>query len=199
MGRLAEDLGDAGAVRTLVNKDFRMRTLLQEHEVRDGVARLADELNRHYGMTPVTIVGVLTGCLMLMADLVRRMDAPLRLGVIQASSYRGETERGELLVNDQWTPDIRGQHVLLLDDIFDTGHTLHRLTETLRAGEPESLRTAVLLRKEGRQETAIEPDHWAFEIPDQFVVGYGLDYAGLYRNLPYVAVLEDSDLRDSAL
>ena len=87
-------------------------------------------------------------------------------------------------------PDIRGRDVLLVDDIFDTGHTLAALVEQIRTLGPRSVRSAVLLRKQGRQEVDLRPDHVAFEIPDEFVVGYGLDYQDAYRHLPYVAVLE---------
>ncbi len=175
-----------------------MRVLLNEQELSDGVAAMAQRINAHYGQTPLTIIGVLTGCLVLMADLIRQLRMPLRLGVIQASSYRGATERGDLTINDQWTPDISQRHVLLLDDIFDTGHTLKQVLGQMQAVGPASLATAVLLRKTGRQEVPLEPDFVAFTIPDEFVVGYGLDYCDEYRNLPHVAVLEASDLRDSA-
>jgi hypoxanthine phosphoribosyltransferase len=94
-------------------------------------------------------------------------------------------------------PDIRDRDVLLVDDIFDTGHTLAGVIETIRRFEPRSIRSAVLLRKLGRQEVTIQPDHVVFEIPDEFVVGYGLDYQDAYRHLPFVAVLEPADLEQT--
>jgi hypoxanthine phosphoribosyltransferase len=138
----------------------------------------------------VTIIGVLTGSLMFLADLVRHLDLHLRIGVLQASSYRGATTRpGELHVQPELLPDVRGRHILLLDDILDTGKTLGYLTAHLRGLGVESLRVAVLLRKEGRQEVPLEPDYCGFTIPDRFVVGYGLDYNDEYRHLPYIAIL----------
>jgi hypoxanthine phosphoribosyltransferase len=119
----------------------------------------------------------------------------LRVGVMQASSYRGATTtRGELSINMEMTPDIRGREVLIIDDIFDTGHTLEKTICKLWELSPLTIRSAVLLRKIGRQEVANGPDFAAFEIPDEFVVGYGLDYADEYRHLPYLAALEPSDL-----
>jgi len=121
---------------------------------------------------------------------VRRLDLPLRIGLIQASSYRGATTiAGELQIGAEILADVRGRHVLLLDDILDTGHTLGTLVHRMHDRGALSVKTAVLLRKKGRQEVKIEPDYCGFEIPDAFVVGYGLDYDDDYRHLPYVAVL----------
>jgi hypoxanthine phosphoribosyltransferase len=122
---------------------------------------------------------------------------PLEVGMVQASSYRDGCEPGPLVIGAFWIPEIRGRQVLLVDDIFDTGLTLDRIVHRMRAWQPASLRTAVLLRKQGRQQVDWNPDFVGFEIPDRFVVGYGLDYRHQYRNLPYVAVLEDQDLGDS--
>ena len=171
-----------------------MKQLLSENELRDGVARLAEQISGGYGARPLTIVGVLTGSVVLLADLIRRLDMPLRVGVVQASSYRHGTQRGELTINADMMPDIAHRDVLLVDDIFDTGHTLVKVIELMRRLEPLSIRSAVLLRKQGRREVDYQPDFVAFEIPDEFVVGYGLDYADQYRHLPYLAALEAEDL-----
>jgi len=172
-----------------------VKQLLSEEQIREGVARLADEISASYANRPLTIIGVLTGSMVLVADLIRRIDLPLRVGVIQARSYRGPVTRpGQLEINASMLPDIQGRDVLLVDDILDTGHTLCELLEQIRALGPHSVRSAVLLRKLGRQEVAVEADHVAFEIPDAFVVGYGLDYQDAYRHLPYVAILEPDDL-----
>ena len=142
---------------------------------------------------------MLTGSVVLLADLIRLIDQPMRVGVIQASSYRGATtERGQLIINSELMLDIRGRDVLLVDDIFDTGHTLSQVVDKLQEFEPASVRSAVLLRKEGRQEVSYEPDFAAFHIPDEFVVGYGLDYEDMYRNLPFLAALEEEDLKRHA-
>jgi hypoxanthine phosphoribosyltransferase len=168
-----------------------MQPLIPAERIQERVAELARQIADDYQGRPLTIVGVLTGSLMFLADLVRHLDLPLRLGFIQASSYRGATTlAGRLHVHPELLPDVRGRHVLLLDDILDTGQTLHHLMEHLRGLGVASLRVAVLLRKHGRQQLPVEPDYCGFDIPDQFVVGYGLDYDDEYRHLPYVAVLE---------
>jgi hypoxanthine phosphoribosyltransferase len=165
--------------------------LIPAERIQQRVGELAQQLMRDYYGRSLTIVGVLTGSLMFLADLMRRLDLPLRIALIQASSYRGAATRpGELHVQADLLPDLRGRHVILLDDILDTGHTLARLVREVRTMEPASLRVAVLLRKHGRQEEPLEPDYCGFEIPDAFVVGYGLDYNDEYRNLPFIGVLK---------
>jgi hypoxanthine phosphoribosyltransferase len=164
--------------------------LLPADRIQERVAAIAQDVARDYGEQPVTIIGVLTGSLIFLADLVRHLRLPLRIGFIQASSYRGAvTSPGELRIIPELTPDVRGRHVLLLDDILDTGQTLSHLVEHFRTLEPASLRVGVLLRKIGRQTIPLEPDYCGFEIPDEFVVGYGLDFNDEYRHLPYIGVL----------
>jgi hypoxanthine phosphoribosyltransferase len=176
-----------------------MKTLFSREQLHEGVSAMAGKIADCYEDQHLTIVGVLTGSLVLVADLIRLLDLPMRVGVIAASSYRGATTtRGELSVNDELMLDIRGRDVLLVDDIFDTGHTLVKVMEKMREYEPTSLRSAVLLRKHGRQEVVAEPDFVAFNIPDEFVVGYGLDYEDMYRNLPFLAALEEADLVEHA-
>jgi hypoxanthine phosphoribosyltransferase len=171
-----------------------MNVLLPAERIQERVAELAGQVARDYHGRPLTIVGVLTGCLMFLADLVRHLELSLRIGLIQASSYRGAaTAPGALHVHPELLPDLRGRHVLLLDDILDTGQTLAHLHRHLGGLGPASVRTAVLLRKRGRQQVAFEPDYCGFDIPNAFVVGYGLDYNDDYRHLPYIAVLPDAD------
>ncbi len=171
-----------------------LKRLLDERQIDDGVQSLAAEVTKRYAGCPLTVVGVLTGSVILLADLIRRVDLSMRVGVVQARSYRGATTRpGKLVVDDSMLPDIRGRDVLLVDDIFDTGRTLDGLVRTIEQFGPKSLGSAVLLRKQGRQEVAYAPDYVVFEIPDAFVVGYGLDYQDAYRNLPYLAVLESAE------
>ena len=172
-----------------------MKVLLDENALHDGVARMAKQIEASYEGRHLTIVGVLTGSVVLMADLIRLIHLPMRVGVIQASSYRGATtERGNLIINSELMIDISNRDVLLVDDIFDTGHTLTRVIEKMHEFDPRSIRSAVLLKKEGRVEVDYMPDFAAFDIPDEFVVGYGLDYEDMYRNLPYLAALEQNDL-----
>jgi hypoxanthine phosphoribosyltransferase len=173
-----------------------MKTLLTETELREGVERMAAQIAEDYAGRPLTIVGVLTGSVVLLADLIRQIDLPMRVGVISASSYRGATtEPGQLTINADLLIDLKGREVLLVDDIFDTGHTLTQVMASLESMGPTSVRSAVLLHKRDRQEVQYTPDYVAFQIPNAFVVGYGLDYEDLYRNLPYLAVLEADDLK----
>lgn len=175
-----------------------MKTLLAEHELQTGVRRLAGDIRRHYGKEPLTVVAVMTGSIVLLADLIRLLDMPLRVGVIGASSYRGGKISGALSVDTQMLIDIRDRDVLLVDDIFDTGRTLEALIERVRELGARSVRTAVLLHKQRPTDVTVRPDFVAFEIPDEFVVGYGLDYQDHYRNLPFLGVLEAGDLSGSS-
>ncbi len=169
-----------------------MEVLISASRIQERVGELARQIAADYKDQPLTIVGVLTGCLMFLADLVRHLELPLRIGLIQASSYRGAATRpGSLHVHPELIPDVKGRHVLLLDDILDTGQTLAYLMRHLDGLGPASVRAAVLLRKRGRQEVPLEPDYFGFEIPDAFVVGYGLDFDDEYRQLPYVAILPE--------
>jgi hypoxanthine phosphoribosyltransferase len=170
-----------------------MEILISAERIQTRVSELAKEITADYHQQPLTIVGVLTGSLIFLADLIRHLDLPLRIGLIQASSYRGaSTAPGELHIQPELVPDVRGRHVLLLDDILDTGQTLASLSDHLRSLGTASLRVAVLLRKRGRQRIPFQPDYCGFDIPNAFVIGYGLDYNDAFRNLPYVAVLPEA-------
>lgn len=172
-----------------------MKTLLTEEQLRQGIERMAAEIRQHYEGRPLTVVGVLIGSVVLLADLIRRLDLPLRVDLVQARSYRNGTRPGPLVLNlDLLSTDIRGRDVLLVDDIFDTGNTLWELVPQIDELGPSSVRTAVLLRKQGRAQVTLQPDYVGFDIPDEFVVGYGLDYRDHYRNLPYLAALEPHEL-----
>lgn len=172
-----------------------MKLLLGEEELRQGVRRLAAEITSHYAQRPLTLLGVMTGSVVFLADLMRLLEMPLRVGVVHARSYRGgATSPSDLAVQLDGLPDVVGRDILLVDDIFDTGGTLTELTNRLARLGPASLRTAVLLLKRGRAAVSARPDHVVFEIPDEFVVGYGLDFRDSYRNLPYVAALEPAEI-----
>ncbi|MBI3861789.1 MAG: hypoxanthine phosphoribosyltransferase [Planctomycetia bacterium] len=174
-----------------------MKVILSESEISAGIAQLARRISDDYRGRPLTVVGVLTGSLIFLSDLIRRLDLPLKVGLIQASSYRGRaTSPGKLAVADLSGLDLAGRDVLLLDDIYDTGQTLKEITALLHSQKPACLRSAVLLWKEGRQRVELTPDYHCFRIPDVFVVGYGLDYNDEYRHLPHVAALEDNERPD---
>jgi hypoxanthine phosphoribosyltransferase len=167
-----------------------MKMLISPEKIHQRVAEVAEAIGRDYQGRAVTVIGVLTGCLIFLSDLIRRLDVPLRIHLIQASSYRGTATRpGELSLGMEGLPDLTGRHVLLVDDILDTGRTLSRVAGELSRRGAASVRTAVLLHKEGRQEVEFTADYVGFRIPDAFVVGYGLDYNDEYRHLPYIAVL----------
>jgi hypoxanthine phosphoribosyltransferase len=166
--------------------------LIDEAQIRDRLKVMGGEIENHYRNKPLTIVAVLTGSLIALADLVRQIRIPLRIALVQASSYRGATTTSTTLVlNEAFAPDVAGRDVLLLDDILDTGQTLNVLAEHLKERGAATVRTAVLLRKIGRQEVPIEPDYCGFVIPDAFVVGYGLDFNDDYRHLPFVGILRE--------
>jgi hypoxanthine phosphoribosyltransferase len=171
-----------------------MEVLIPADRIRERLDEMAGEIVASYGGRPVTVVGILTGCVVFMADLIRRIDLPLRVAFLTASSYRGETTLpGKLVIRDDLLPpDIAGRHVLLLDDILDTGKTLTRVVAHLIDLGAESVKVGVLLRKLGRQEVPFEPDFVGFTIPDKFVIGYGLDYNDEYRQLPFIGVLPAS-------
>ena len=165
--------------------------LISETAIRDRLAVLGRQIEDDYRDRPLTIVAVLTGSLIALADLVRQIRIPLRIALVQASSYRGATTTATtLVINEAFAPDVTGRDVLLLDDILDTGQTLSALARHIQDRGAASVRTAVLLRKVGRQVVPIEPDYCGFVIPDVFVVGYGLDFDDDYRHLPYVGVLQ---------
>ena len=171
-----------------------MEVLLTAERIHARVTELADEIARDFDGRPVTVVGILTGCLMFTADVIRRIDLPIRVAFITASSYRGETTVGGLLeIRDELLPNITGRHILVLDDILDTGKTLTRVVAHLIDRGAASVKVGVLLRKIGRQEVPFEPDYVGFTIPDKFVVGYGLDFNDEYRHLPFVGVLPSGE------
>src|SRR5262245_52704320 len=172
-----------------------MRILLTAEQIQSSVERLAAEIREREAGRPLTVIAVMTGSIIFLADLVRKLDMPLRIGVIQARSYTG-TERGALSVNADMLPEVAGRDVLVIDDIFDKGHTLVEVLSFLDALRPRSVRTAVLVLKQGKQRVSLRPDYVGFEIPDVFVVGYGLDYNDAYRNLPYLAALEPHDIEE---
>ncbi len=166
-----------------------MEVLIPADRIDVRVGEMAAEIARAYDGKPVTVVGILTGCLIFTADLIRRIDLPLRVAFVTASSYRGATlVAGRLEIRDELLPDIAGKHILLLDDILDTGKTLTRVVAHLIDRGAASVKVGVLLRKSGRQEVPFEPDFVGFTIPDKFVVGYGLDFNDEYRHLPYIGV-----------
>jgi hypoxanthine phosphoribosyltransferase len=167
-----------------------MNILIPAERIHQRVLELARQIALDYQGRPVMVIGVLTGCLVFLADLIRRLDLPLRIHLVQASSYRGDaTTPGQLRLRLDDLPSLTGQEVLLVDDILDTGQTLARVVSELKDRGASRVRVAVLLHKIGRQTVPFTADYVGFEIPDAFVVGYGLDFNDEYRHLPHIAVL----------
>jgi len=136
------------------------------------------------------VIAILNGSLIFMADLLRRIPLPLKLDCLSVASYHGGLQTsGELIFRQVASPDVAGRHILLLDDILDSGTTLDAIQERLETASPRSVRICVLLRKTKLRQRAIDADYIGFDIADEFVVGYGLDYMERYRNLPYIGVL----------
>ncbi len=151
---------------------------------------MAREIERDFRGREMVVVSLLNGTVIFLADLIRRLNLPLRLDFIGVSSYGLGTESGELVFTKELRIDVRGRDVLLVDDILDTGKTLSRVLPKIRALKPRRIKTCVLLNKSARRVEKIQAEYVGFEIPDLFVVGYGLDYAEHHRNLPFVAVLQ---------
>ena len=175
-----------------------MQVLVSAEQIQASIDRLAVEIREQEGSRPLTVIAVMTGTIIFLTDLVRKLDMPLRVSVLQARSYL-DTERGSLTINSDMLPEIADRDVLVVDDIFDTGHTLVEVLALLKGLGPRSITTAVLILKAGKQKVTLRPDYVGFEIPDVFVVGYGLDYNDAYRNLPFLAALEPQDIESSAV
>jgi len=165
------------------------RVLIGEERLARRVKSLAREIERDFRGRELVVVSLLNGTVLFLADLIRHLNLPLRLDFIGVSSYGVGTESGDLVFTKELRLDVRGRNVLLLDDILDTGNTLSRVKSKLRALKPRRLRTCVLLDKPARRTQPVQADYVGFEVPNLFVVGYGLDFAERYRNLPFVGVL----------
>lgn len=177
----------AGEMRSEIRK-----VLFHETTILRRLDELAAQISADYEGKDLSVVAVLNGSLMFGADLLRRLDMPLRLECLSVSSYHGASTTGVVRFNQEGLPDVRGRHVLLLDDILDSGHTLHAIRERLIAeAGPSSVRICVLLRKDVPRARELEVDYVGFDIPNEFVVGYGLDYMERFRNLPYIGVISE--------
>lgn len=165
--------------------------LFTEEQIHTRVRSLAAEIKQVYDDREFTIVSLINGAVMFTADLMREIDNPIRLECIRVSSYgAGTTSIGTPQIIYSLTLDIVHRDVLVIDDILDTGKTLKLVSGLIRNLEPSSLRTCVLLDKKARRQVDVEADFVGFQIPDKFVVGYGLDFAERYRNLPCIGVLK---------
>jgi hypoxanthine phosphoribosyltransferase len=165
------------------------RVLITEEQIARRVRQLSRQLQTDFARRDLVIVSLLNGTVLFLADLIRHLSLPLRLDFIGVSSYGAGTTPGELVFTKELRLDVRGRDVLLVDDILDTGRTLNRVLAKLRALKPRRVKVCVLLEKKTRRVEKIRANYVGFRIPDLFVVGYGLDFAERYRNLPFVGVL----------
>lgn len=166
------------------------RILFDEKTISRRLDELAAQISTDYHDRELTVIAILNGSLIFMADLLRRIPLPLKLDCLSVASYHGGLQSsGEVIFRQVAPPDIAGRHILLLDDILDSGTTLDAIRERLETASPRTIRVCVLLRKTKLRMLAIDADYVGFDIADEFVVGYGLDYMERYRNLPYVGVL----------
>ncbi|HET7624194.1 MAG TPA: hypoxanthine phosphoribosyltransferase [Verrucomicrobiae bacterium] len=165
------------------------RVLITEAQLARRIRRMSREIESDFQGREMVIVSLLSGTVMFLADLIRHISLPLRLDFMGVSSYSAGTDSGELVFTKELRLDVRGRDVLLVDDILDTGNTMTRVLAKMELLRPRRIRTCVLLNKAARRVEDIQADYVGFEIPDYFVVGYGLDFAERYRNLPFVGVL----------
>ena len=174
-----------------MDKDIE-KVLITEEQIRSRVAELGEELTRDYeGKDPV-VVGVLKGVVVFYADMIRQIKTPCQMDFMWISSYAGTDSTGKMLVRQDVSADIEGRHVLILEDIFDTGNSLEFTVNHLKKQNPASIKICTLLDKPERRRAGVtlKADYVGFTIPNAFVVGYGLDYNEKYRNLPYVGILK---------
>ena len=174
-----------------MKKDIQ-QVLLSEEQIKAKVQELANQLMDEYADKNPLFVGVLKGVVVFYADMIRQIKTPCQLDFMWITSYSGANSTGKMVVRQDVTADIKGRHVLILEDIFDTGNSLDYTVKHLLAKEPASVKVCTLLDKPERRNPNItlKPDYIGFTIPNEFVVGYGLDFNENYRNLPYVGILK---------
>lgn len=169
----------------------RLKVLIGEKEIQERVAKLAEEISQEYKGESLVVVGILKGAVIFMTDLVRKMNLnDVRIDFMAVSSYgSGTVSSGKINIKKDLSECIKGKNVLIVEDIIDTGNTLFYLIEYLKKEEPKSVRLCTLFDKAERREKDVQVDWVGFDVPNKFIVGYGLDYAQKYRNLPYIAEL----------
>jgi len=168
------------------------RVLISERQIARRVEELSEQIEQDFRGKEMVVVSLLSGTVMFLADLMRQVSLPLRLDFMGVSSYGRGTTPGRLVFTKELRLDVKGRDVLLVDDILDTGRTLSVVIAKLRALGPRRIRVCVLLDKPIRRVKKVKADYTGFVIPDEFVVGYGMDFAERYRNLPFVGILKKS-------
>jgi len=171
--------------------------IVTEDQIQDRIAQLGEEISRDYAGEKILLVAVLRGAAIFMADLARKITVPVEIDFMAVSSYGSSTKSsGVVRILKDLDEQIEGRHVLVVEDILDTGLTLKYLLRNLASRKPSSLEVVALLSKEGKQRVPISCKYTGFSVPDEFVVGFGLDFAERYRNLPYIGVLRPSAYQD---
>lgn len=169
-----------------------IRVLITEKEVEEKIQQMADRINADYQGKQLHLIGVLRGSVFFVCELAKRLTIPVTIDFMSVASYGGGTQSGGVVHMKKDLDDpLEGKEVLLVEDIIDSGRTLYYLLKLLKERQPASLKLAALLDKPERRVRPVKVDYTGFEIPDEFVVGYGLDYAQKYRNLPFIGVVED--------
>jgi len=180
-------------------QDDLERILFHETTILRRLDEMAATISRDYRQRDLTVIAILNGSLIFMADLLRRIPLPLKLDCLSVASYHGKTQTsGEVVFKQVALPDVVDRHILILDDILDSGHTLAAIRDKLETANPKSIRVCVLLSKKKVRSREVNADYIGFDIEDEFVVGYGLDFMEQYRNLPYIGVLRKDLITQSA-
>jgi len=188
-----------GRMRYLQMQSDIERVLFDEAAIHKRIDEMAAQITADYSDRELTVIAILTGSLMFMSDLLRRIPLPLKLDCLSVASYHGKAQPSDEVIFKQLAlPDVADRDVLILDDILDTGQTLAAVRKKLDMAKPHSIRVCVLLSKRERRARDVDADYIGFEIDDEFVVGYGLDFMERYRNLPYVGVLRKDLLKRMA-
>lgn len=169
----------------------RFEVFISEKEIAERVRQLGEQITRDFAGQELTIVPLLSGAFMFAADLVREIKLPVDIQFMAASSYEGTSSTGEVKIKYDLKRPVHGKNILLVEDIVDTGMTLKTVMEIMRTRNPNQLKLASLLYKPARNLHPVDIDYLGFEIEDKFVIGYGLDFDGLYRELPYIGVYEE--------
>lgn len=173
------------------------RVLIDEETLNRRVKELGQEITQDYRGKDLLLIGILKGAVIFMSDLAKAIDLPLSMDFMAVSSYGASTHSsGVVRILKDLDEEIEGKDVLIVEDIVDSGLTLHYLYENLMSRKPNSLKICCCFDKPSRRKVPVDIDYTGFEIPDEFIVGYGLDYAQKYRNLPYIAVLDEEDCKE---